>query len=114
MVWTFTVTSLSAYCGKRGLDPKGAFDQWESEDDDPSLLARSRRCTGAAEEEVVARRLVAMKTKFWIEGDRRLYTTKPGTEPMDVTCVPVIAWWAGKNAGRGVKHHWFHECLGFD
>ena len=26
-VWTFTVTSLSAHRGKRGLDPKGAVDR---------------------------------------------------------------------------------------
>ena len=71
-VWTFTMTSLSAYRGKRGFDPKGAANQREAEDDRPSLPARSQGCTGAAEEEVVARRLVAMKTKFRIEGDRRL------------------------------------------
>ena len=58
--------------------------------------------------------MVAMKTKFWIEGDRGLYATKPGAEPMDVTCAPVTACRACKNAGRGVKHHWFHECPGFD
>ena len=87
-VWTFTVTSLSAYRGKRGLDPKGAVDHKEADDDEPSLPARSQGCTGAAEEEVVARRLAAMKAKFNVEGDRRLYTTKPGAEPMDVTCAP--------------------------
>ena len=113
-VWTFMVMSLSAYRGKRGLDPKGAVDQREAEDDEPSLPARSQGCTGAAEEEVVARRLAAMKAKFKIEGDRRLYTTKPGAEPMDVTCAPMTACRACKNAGRGVKHHWFHECPGFD
>ena len=32
-VWTFTVTPLSAYQGKRGLDPKGAVDQREADDD---------------------------------------------------------------------------------
>ena len=60
------------------------------------------------------RRLVAMKIKLQIEGDRRLCTTKPGAEPMDVTCAPVTACRALKNVGRGVKHHWFHACLGFD
>ena len=113
-VWTFTVTSLSAYRGKRGLDPKGAADQREAEDEDAGLPVQSQGCTGAAEEEVVARRLVAMKTKFRIEGDHRLYTTKPGAEPMDVTCAPVTACRVCKNAGWGVKHHWFHECPGFD
>ena len=39
-VWTFTVTSLSAYHGKRGPDPKGAVDQREAEDDEPILPAR--------------------------------------------------------------------------
>ena len=63
---------------------------------------------------MVARRLVAMKTKFRIEGDRRLYPTKPGAEPMDVMCAPMTACRACKNAGWGVKHHWFHECPGFD
>ena len=90
-VWTFTVTSLSAYRGKRGLDPNWAVDQREAEDDEPGLLARSQGCTGAAEEEVVARRVAAMKAKFKVEGDRRLYTTKPGAEPMDMTCAPVTA-----------------------
>ena len=104
-VWTFTVTSLSAYRGKRGLAPKGAADQREAEDNEPSLPARSQGCTGAAEEEVVARRLVAMKTKFRIEGDRRLYTTKLGAQPMDTMCAPVTACRARKNAGQGVKHH---------
>ena len=113
-VWTFTVTSLSAYRGKWGLDPKGAVDQREMKDDEPSLPARSKGCTAAAEEEVVARRLAAMKAKFKVEGDRRLYTTKPGAEPMDVTCAPVMACRACKNAGRGVKHHWFHQCPGLD
>ena len=112
--WTFTVTSLSAYRGKRGLDPKGAVDQREAEDDEPSLPARSRGCTGAAEEEVVARKLAAMNAKFKIEGDRKVYTTKPGAEPMDMTCAPVTACRACNNAGRGVKHHWFHECPGYD
>ena len=113
-VWTFIVTSLSALRGKRGLDPKGVADQREVEDEDPSLPARSQSCTGAAEEEVVARRLVAMKAKFRIEGDGRLYTTKPGAEPMDVTCAPVIACRVCKNAAWGVQHHCFHECPGFD
>ena len=60
-VWTFTVTSLSAYRGKRGLNPKGAVDQREADDNEPILPARSQGCTGAAEEEVVARQLAAMK-----------------------------------------------------
>ena len=63
---------------------------------------------------MVAHRLVAMKTKCRIEGDRRLNMTKPGAEPMDVMCAPMIARRACKNVGWGVKHHWFHECLGFD
>ena len=106
----FTVTSLSVYRGKRGLDRKGSADPRETEGEDPGLPARSQGCTGAAEEEVVARRLVAMKAKFRVEGDRRLYTVKPGAEPMDVMCAPVTACRVCKNAGRGVKHHWFHEC----
>ena len=40
---------------------------------------------------MVARRLVAMKAKVRMEGDHRLYTTKPGTEPIDVACAPVTA-----------------------
>ena len=44
-VWTFTVTSLSAYQGKRGLDPKGAVDEKEADDDEASLPARSQGCT---------------------------------------------------------------------
>ena len=110
----FTATCLSAYRGKRGLDPKGSADEREVEDEDPGLPARSRDCTGAAKEEVVARRLVAMKANFRVEGDRPFYTAKPGAEPMDVTCAPTTACCACKNAGRGVKHQWFHECLGFD
>ena len=113
-VWTFTVTSLSAYRGKRGLDPKGAVGRREAEDDEPRLPARSHGCIGATEEEVVAPRLAAMKAKFRIEGDRRLYRMKPGAEPMDVTSAPLTTCRACKNAGRGVKHHWFHECPGFD
>ena len=93
-VWTFIVTSLSAYRGKRGLDPKVAVDQKEADDDEPSVPARSQGCTGAAEEEVVARRLAAMKAKLKVEGDRRPYTTKPGAEPMDVTCAPATVYWA--------------------
>ena len=111
-VWTLTVTSLSAYRCKRGLDPKGLVDQREAEDEDPGLPARWQGCTGAAEEEVVARRLVAMKAKVRMEGDHRLYTTKLGTEPMDVACAPVTACCVCQNAGRGVKHHWFNECPG--
>ena len=114
MVWTFTVRSLPAYRGKKGLDPKGAADQREAEDDEPSLPARSQGCTGAAEEEVGERRFVGMKAKFKVEGDRRLYTTKPVAEPMDVTCAPVTVCEACKNAGRGVKRHWCHECPRFD
>ena len=62
----------------------------------------------------MAHRLVAMKAKFRVEGDRKRYTAKPGAEPMDVTSAPVTACWVCKNLGRGVKHHWFHECPGFD
>ena len=62
-VWTFRVTSVSAYRGKRRLDPKGAADQQEAEDEDNGLPVRSQGCMGGAEEEVVARRLVAMNTK---------------------------------------------------
>ena len=113
-VWTFAVTSLSAYRGKMGLDSKAAVDQREAEDDEPSLLARLHGCTGAAEEEVVARRLAAMMAKFRIEGDRTLSTAKPGAESMDVTSAPVTACRAYINAGRGVKHHCFHECPAFD
>ena len=113
-VCTFTVMSLPPYRGKRGLDPNVLADQREAEDEDPGLQARSQGCSGAAEAEVLARKLVAMKAQFWVEGDRRLYTAKPGAEAMDVTCAPVTACPACKNAGRGVKHHWFHECPGLD
>ena len=106
-MWMFTVTSLSAYHGKRGLDPKVSADPREAEDEDPGLQMQSSRYMGAIEEEVVARRLVAMKAQFWVEGDRRLYTGKPGVEPMDDKCVPVTACRACKNAGWGVKHQWF-------
>ena len=85
-VWTFIVTSLSAHRGKRGLDPKGLVDQREAEDEDPGLTARSQGCTGAAEEEVVERRLVVMKAKVQMEGDRRLYTTKLGAEGCEWGC----------------------------
>ena len=60
----------------------------------------------------MARRLVAMKAKFRMEGDRRLYTTKPGAQPMDVTCAPLTACRACKNAGWGVKHHGFTSAPG--
>ena len=63
---------------------------------------------------MVAQRLAAMKAKFKVEGDSRLYMTKPGAEPIDVTCAPVTACRVCKNAGTGVKYHWFHECPGFD
>ena len=106
-VWMFTLMSLSSYRSKRGLDPKGTANQRKAEDDEPSLPARSQGCTGAAEEELVARKLVAMKTKLRIEGDRALYTTKLGAELMDVTSARVTARRACKSAGRGVKHHWF-------
>ena len=66
-VWTFTITSIAACRGKRGLDPKVAVDQRETEDESP-VCQRDRRGTGAAEEEVVARRLGAMKAKFKVEG----------------------------------------------
>ena len=89
-VWTFTATSVSAYRGKRGLDPKRAVNEKQADDDDPSLPARSQGCTGAAEEEVVSRRLAAMEANFKVEGDRR-YRTKHGAEPMDVTCAPMTA-----------------------
>ena len=55
-----------------------------------------------------------MKGKFRVEGGRRLYTAKPGAEPMDVINAPVTACRACKNARRGVNRHWFHECPGFD
>ena len=112
-VWNFTVTSLSAYRGKRGLDPKGLVDAREAEKQDHGLPARSQGCTGAAEEEVVERRPVVMKAKVRTEGDHRSYTAKPGREPMDVACAPLTACRVCKNAGRGVKHHWFNECPGF-
>ena len=62
----------------------------------------------------MARRLAARKAKFRIEGERKLYTMKPGAMPMNVTCAPVTACRACKNAGKGVKRHCFHECPGFD
>ena len=113
-VGTFTVTYLSAYRGQRVLDPKGSADPREKEEEDPGLPTRSQGCMGAAEEEMVARRLVAVKAKFRVEGDRKLYTAKLGAEPMDVTCAPVTVCRACKNAGWSVKHHWFHECPGFE
>ena len=79
-VWMFTVTSLSACRGKRGIDPKGTVDHREAEDDD----------------------------------GRRLYTSNPWAQPMDVTCAPETACRTCKNAGRGLKHQWLHECPGFD
>ena len=85
-VWMFTVTSLSAYRGQRGLDPRRLVDQREAEDEDPGLPARSQGCTGAAEEEVVERRPVVMKAKVRMEEDRRLYTTKPGEEGCEWGC----------------------------
>ena len=45
------------------------------------MLVLSASCTGVADEEVVGRRLQAMRSKFRIEGGRRLYTAKPGAEP---------------------------------
>ena len=112
-LWTCTVISLSTYQGKKGLDPKGAVDQREAEDDEPSPPARSQGCTRAAVEEVVAHRLAAMKAKFKVEGDRRQCPTKLGSEPMDVTCAPVMACRACKNVGAEVQQHRFHECPGF-
>ena len=35
-------------------------------------------------------------------------------EPIDVLNAPVTACKACRNARKGVKHHWFHECPGFD
>ena len=113
-VWTFTVTSLSAYRRKKGLDPRPVDEGWDAAEDASDVPVLSAGCTGAADEEVVGRRLQAMKGKFRVEGGRRLYTAKPGAEPMDVTNAPVTACRACKNAGRGVKRHWFHECPGFD
>ena len=113
-VWTFTVTSLSAYRGKKGLDPRPVDERPDAAEDASDVPVLSAGCTGAVDEEVVGRRLQAMKGKFRVEGGRRLYTAKPGAEPMDVTNAPVTAYRACKNAGRGVKRHWFHECPGFD
>ena len=42
-VWTFTVTSLAAFRGKKGLDPKISTDQQEAEDEDPGLPSRLQR-----------------------------------------------------------------------
>ena len=87
------------------LTPKERLiEQREAEDDEPNLPARSQGFTSPAEEEVVARGPVAMKTKFRMEVDHRLYTTKPCAEPMGVTYAPVTACRACKNARRGVKH----------
>ena len=63
---------------------------------------------------MVAQRLAAMKAKFKVEGDRRLCTKKRGAEPMDERRAPMTACRACKNAGTGVKHHWFHDRPGFD
>ena len=112
-VWTFTVTSLSPYRGKKGLDPRPVDEGSDAAEDASDVPVLSAGCTGAADEEVVGRRLQAMKGNFRVEGGRRLYTAKPGAEPMDVTNAPVTACRACKNAGRGVKRHWFHECPGF-
>ena len=108
------MTSLSAYRGKKGLDPGPVGEGSDAAEDASDVPVLSAGCTGAADEEVVGRRLQAMKGKFRVEGGRRLYTAKPGVEPLDVTNAPVTACRACKNAGRGVKRHWFHECPGFD
>ena len=50
----------------------------------------------------MAHGLVAMKAKFKIEGDCRLYTMKPGAELVDVTSAPVTSCRACKNAERGL------------
>ena len=112
-VGTFTVTSLSAYRGKKGLDPRPVDERSDAAEDASDVPVLSAGCTGAADKEVVGRRQQAMKGKFRIEAGRRMYTAKPGAEPMGVTNVPVTACRACKNAGRGVKRHWFHECPGF-
>ena len=57
-VWTFTVTSLSAYWGKRGLEAKS---QLGPDDEETEMLAQSQGCTGVLEEDVVAKRLVAIR-----------------------------------------------------
>ena len=61
----------------------------------------------------MARKLVAMKAKFWVEGDRRSYMAKPGAELMDVTSAPTTVCRACKHAGRGVQHHWFQSASGW-
>ena len=80
--------------------------QHDQDDEESGMPARSQGCTGAAKEELVA--------KFRVDRDCRFYTAKPRADPMDVTNTPVTACRACKNAGRGVKPHWFHECPGFD
>ena len=87
--WMFTVTSLSAYPGKRGPGARGAADQRKAQDDKPSLSPTSQGCTVDAEDEEVAPKLVALKINFRIEGDCTPYTMKPSADPMDVTCAPV-------------------------
>ena len=67
----------------------------------------------AEEEEVVARRLVAMKAAFRVQGDGITYMAKPGAKPMYLRCAPVTPSVLSKNGGRAVKHDWFHECPGF-
>ena len=109
-VWTFSVAGLSAYQGN-GLEAKSQPGPDEEEHEMP---VRSHGYTGAAEEDVGAKRLPAMKANFRIDGDRRFYTAKLGAELIDVSSAPVMACIACKNVGRGMKHHWFHECPGFD
>ena len=113
-VCTFTVTSPSAYRVRKGLDPR-PVDEWsDAAEGDTDVPVLSASCTGAADEEVGGRRLQAMKSNFRVDGGRRMYTAKPGAEPMDVTNALVTTCKACKNAGRGVKRHWFHECPTFD
>ena len=77
----FTVTSLLAYRGEHGLEPKTQSGQRHLDKGELEKPVRSQPCTGTLEEDVVAKRLVAMKAKFWINRDRCLYTAKRGQSP---------------------------------
>ena len=51
-VWMFTVTSLSAYRGKKGLDPRPIDEGSDAAEEASDVPVLSAGCTGAADEEV--------------------------------------------------------------
>ena len=108
--WTFTVFSVAAYCGMHGPEKKTEFGDASSSWGDDDLLVCSKGATGAAKVDVLKCRLEALKSQFHVADRCRCYTPKPGADWMDVT----TACRGCRNAGCGIKHHWFHECPGFD